>query len=268
MNKTVKGRLIVAGTGMQLNQITISTKAYIEQAEKVLYLVADPVTEKWIKGKNESAESLQDCYAEGKERLESYKEMVSIILNYVREGKHVCALFYGHPGVFVNPSHEVIKQAKGEGFEAIMLPGISAEDCLFSDIGIDPSVTGCQSFEATDFLLYNRKFDPRSKLILWQVGVIGNLNFNTGIQKNTGVSILCNLLKNYYPSEHEVIIYEAAQYAICAPKMKTIKLENLVDELLTPISTLYIPEFGISLPDKDIANQLGITIRTVSTEQS
>ena len=54
--------------------------------------------------------------------------------------------------VFVQPSHESIAIARLEGFSARMLPGISAEDCLFADIGLDPGKDGCQSFEATDFL--------------------------------------------------------------------------------------------------------------------
>jgi len=38
-----------------------------------------------------------------------------------------------------------------------MLPGISAEECLFADRGIDPAQTGACSFEATDFLVHHRQ---------------------------------------------------------------------------------------------------------------
>jgi len=34
-------------------------------------------------------------------------------------------IFYGHPGILVNASHDAIKQALYEGFDAYMLPGIS-----------------------------------------------------------------------------------------------------------------------------------------------
>src|SRR2546429_6584747 len=46
------------------------------------------------------------------------------------------------------------RQAREEGFEAEMLPAVSAEDCLFADLGVDPGDEGCQSFEATSFLLF------------------------------------------------------------------------------------------------------------------
>ena len=49
-----------------------------------------------------------------------------------------------------------------EGFNAQMLAGISAEDCLFADLGLDPGKNGCQSFEATDFLIRRRQFEPTS----------------------------------------------------------------------------------------------------------
>ena len=41
-----------------------------------------------------------------------------------------------------------------------------------ADWNVDPTTTGCQSFEATDFLAGRRRFDPSSVLILWQVGAL------------------------------------------------------------------------------------------------
>jgi Tetrapyrrole (Corrin/Porphyrin) Methylases len=80
--------------------------------------------------------------------------MVNRIIKYVKRDLRVCAVFYGHPGVFCTPSHESIRIARKLGYRATMLPAISAEDCLFADLGVDPGKHGCQSFEATDFLVY------------------------------------------------------------------------------------------------------------------
>ena len=149
----------------------------IEQAEKVLYLVTDPVTEIWIKQLNPTAESLSSSYEDNKPRIDAYVAMIERVLGFVRDGLDVCAIFYGHPGVFVYPSHEAVRLARTEGYSASMFPGISAEDCLFADLGIDPARSGCQSFEATDFLVHRRKFDSTSSLILWQIGVVGDLGY-------------------------------------------------------------------------------------------
>jgi siroheme synthase len=159
-----KGSLTIVGSGFQaVRHLTAESKLTIEQADKVLYLVNDPVSELWVKKTNPNSESLMTLYLGGKYRPDTYKEMTEITLRYVRQGLNICVVYYGHPGVFVIPSHESIRQARAEGYAARMLPGISAEDCLFADLGIDPGTCGCQSFEATDFLLNRRKFDTRSQ---------------------------------------------------------------------------------------------------------
>ena len=174
-----KGSLKIVGCGFQaVRQLTLESKMMIEQADKVLYGVNEPVSELYIKKLNSNSESLMKFYKGGKYRPDTYKEMVELTLKYVREGVNLCVVYYGHPGVFVNPSHESIRQARSEGFDAHMFPGISAEDCLFADLGIDPGTVGCQSFEATDFLLNRRKFDIFSHLILWQIGGIGDFTYD------------------------------------------------------------------------------------------
>lgn len=41
--------------------------------------------------------------------------MIERILQSVRSGGMTCAIFYGHPGVFVYPAHEAIRRARAEG---------------------------------------------------------------------------------------------------------------------------------------------------------
>src|SRR5215469_15932550 len=132
-----KGSLIIVGSGLQaVRHLSFESKMAIEQAEKVLYAVTDPVSELWVKKMNPNSESLTIFYQLGKFRQNTYNQMTELTLKYVK-GLNVCVVYYGHPGVFVDPSHNSIKQARAEGFNAVMLPGISAEDCLFADLGID-----------------------------------------------------------------------------------------------------------------------------------
>ena len=97
---------------------------------------------------------------------------------HVRKGQNVVGVFYGHPGVFVSPSHRSIEIARMEGFTAKMLPGISAEDCLFADLNIDPAIPGCLTYEATDLLVRKKPFVPSGHLIVYQVGCVGIPDFN------------------------------------------------------------------------------------------
>src|SRR3954447_24729920 len=82
------GSLIVVGTGIRtVGHLTMEAVAWIKQADKVLYVVGDPVAELMLKELNPAgAESLTGMYAVGKQRLETYNEMVERTLECVRAG--------------------------------------------------------------------------------------------------------------------------------------------------------------------------------------
>lgn len=239
----LKGSLIVVGSGIQaVRHVTLEARQSIGNADRVFYLAADPITGIWIKSLRPDAESLTDYYVEGKRRTQIYSEIVERTLEHVRQGLNVCLLLYGHPGVFAqNISQVSIRKARKEGFTAQMFPGISAEDCLFADLGIDPSTPGCQSFEATSFLLHKHKFDTSCHLILWQIGAIGDMGFNPRKDNKNGLIVLTDFLKKYYDSKHEVVVYQAAQYAVCKPMIQRVSLYRLPETYVDYITTLYVP---------------------------
>src|SRR5262245_59944395 len=203
--------------------MTPEARAVIKNADVVLSLVAEPVMQAAIKRLNPETRSLQDHYTVGESRREAYEAMVVEILSHVRKGLDVCAAFYGHPGVFVAPSHEAVRRAREEGFRARMLPGISAEDCLFADLGVDPARFGCQSYEATDFLVHGRRIDTTGALVLWQLGTVGNAEAAEEA-KPRGLAVLVEVLLARYPSDHEVVVYEASPYPGFDAKIRRIQL--------------------------------------------
>lgn len=253
------GSLTIVGTGIQLaGHLTLGAKAWIEQADKVLYAVADPVTAQWLRELNATAEALP-YNTNNQRRRDTYREMTERMLIEVRRGLDVCVVFYGHPGVFADPAHTAIKQAREEGFRAQMLPGISAEDCLFADLGVDPGKNGCQSFEATDFLIRRRKFDPASVLILWQIAMVGNLGCYEQGSYIQGLKILAEVLEKDYGADHEVVVYEAAvYYPVCSPVITRIPLPKLPETPVKEISTLYIPPTARAPIDREMMASLGI----------
>lgn len=214
----------------------------MQRAEKVFYLVLEPATEAWIQRLNPSAVTLDDCYSERKPRQKTYREMTDRIISAVRDGLQVCAVFYGHPGVLVDASHDAIRRARREGFSAHMLPGVSSEGSLFADLGVDPGDSGSQSFEATNFLMFRRRFDPTSALILWQVGVLGEPSIRIGMTcRPERLQVLTDVLRRHYPERHPVVLYEAAQFPMCDPVIKRISLANLPQQTVWPMTTLYVP---------------------------
>jgi uncharacterized protein YabN with tetrapyrrole methylase and pyrophosphatase domain len=251
------GSLTIVGTGISIGQVTAEARGHIEIADRVLALVADPVTYNWITKLNSSTESLQHLYAEGKPRQRTYEDIVEYAMGLLRGRADVCLVLYGHPGVFAFPSHELMRRTRSEGIPARMLAGVSAEDCIFADLGVDPGNVGCQSYEATDFLVYNRRFDSTSLLILWQFGITGDLGYPTQ-RKTLGVETLAGILSRSYPPDHGVIVYEASPYPLCDPIIRRVPLIELAQTEYSPISTLVIPALASRLPDVEMVERLGL----------
>lgn len=82
-----------------------------------MYCVADPVTEVYILEMRPDAHALnlRVFYAEDKRRYDTYAQMSEALLYYARQGLLTVGVFYGHPGVFVQPSHRAIAIATKQG---------------------------------------------------------------------------------------------------------------------------------------------------------
>lgn len=237
------GRLVIVGSGIKgMSQITLEAKGWIETAEKLFYLVSEPVTQSWIKRIRPDGVNLHHLYSGKKMRMETYRDMRDLILASVREGKTVCAVFYGHPGVFALPPHASIRMARAEGYQAEMLAGVSAEDCLFADLGIDPSSHGLQSFEATELLLSNRDLNTSTHVAIWQVGVVGDPGFDpSGNFSNKNTSLLREYLSKFYGENYFVYDYLGSSFAHIDPQIYKIKIGDIGSHIFHVNSTLYIP---------------------------
>lgn len=255
------GSLTVVGIGIRApEQTTLEASSQIQMAGEVYALVANPLAEYWIRSLNENTHTLNDLYSVNKDRQTTYREMVERILGAVRKNRRVCAVSYGHPGAFAYPFHEAIRRARKEGFSAEMLAGISAEACLFAELGVDPAVAGCRSYEATDFLVRRRGMDTTSSLILWQIGVIAEVGFkDQSVAWNPkGLAVLTETLLEAYRNDHEVVVYEAARLPVCNSKIARIPLERLPQTAVGAMSTLYVPPMEEPDTDEAMLRRLGL----------
>lgn len=255
--KDKSGRLTVVGTGMVLGgQISLIAKSEIMAADVVFCLV-DGAAELWLKTLHADVRSLQPHYGVGKYRPDSYRGMIDEVVTAVRAGADVCLALYGHPGVFALVGHHAIREARAEGHAARMEPGISAEACLYADLGIDPGTWGCQSFEATHYLMNERRIDASALLLLWQIALAGETSLRRFDTEPERMAILVDkLMADGYPGDHEVILYEAAMMAIAAPRIDRLPLKALPQARLTPISTLVLPPAVKSRPDQAVREKL------------
>jgi hypothetical protein len=256
---STKGSLVVVGTGIQwAGQTTLAAQRAIQQADRVLFAVADAWTARWVRSLNPAAESLP--YAQGNTpRRRIYAEMVERILGEVRKGLKVCAVFYGHPGVLAKAAHNAVRRAREEGFSARMLPGVSSIDCLFADLGLDPGQDGLQLFEATDFLIRGRLVDARTPLVLCQIGGVGNANaFDPSDVAciRRGLAALSEHLCRIYPAGHEGVIYEAPAQPLDSPRLDSVALSALAGARVDDVSTLYVPPVARAPVDAQMLNCL------------
>lgn len=239
-----RGELVVVGSGIQFGRhVSERSLSEIREAEVVFCLV-DPFALAMIRSFRPDAVNLGTHYAVGKDRRQTYREIDAAIMVEVRAGKRVCAVFYGHPGVFADVPHRVVQKARAEGVAARMEPGISAEACLYADLGIDPGKRGVQSMEATHFLVYDRRIDPGCMVLLWQVALSGDLSCTRFHAEREGLQALVGKLLRWYPPEHEVILYEAARLPVEEFRAERLRLCDLAAAHYEEYTTLVIPPLG------------------------
>lgn len=237
-----RGSLACVGMGMTLgSHLSPLARSHIEQADVVFAALSDGIVELWLRRMRPDMRSLQPYYQEGKSRMRTYRQWVAVILAEVRAGKQVCGVFYGHPGVFAWSPHEAIRVAREEGFRAHMEPGISAEDCLYADLGIDPGRYGCQHFEASQLLFYQRRIDPAGYLVLWQVALVGDRSLGRLATGPAYRQLLVELLERDYPPGHELIIYRGATLPIEQARIRRVLLRDLAHTTMTAEETLVLP---------------------------
>ena len=235
-----KGSLAIAGAGIRLAQLTLEAQQAVSGADIVFAVVASAPFMAMLEDYNPHVVSLSDCYAVGRERIDTYHEMAERVLNEVRSGKKVCFVIYGHPTVFAYPTRIAAAAARAEGFDVQMLPGISAEDSLFCDLELDPSVHGSQIYGATQLVQQNRSFDPYAILTIWQASIIGETRLMD--QGDTEYhDRLCDRLEGVYGLSHPVILYEGAIARCFDPYMRKIAMSELRLTKIRPCCTLVIP---------------------------
>lgn len=247
--------LTVAGTGIMFPaQMTFEAAEAIRAADVTLFNVGNhALAVDWLNENARRAIDLYGFYGDGKSRQRTYEEMVDAILTELRAGHEVVAAFYGHPGVFVGPGFDAIKKARAEGFEAHMLPGVSAVDCMFADLEFDPAPYGCSMVEASDYVLMQRNYDPRMPLIIWQAGVVGDVSFNAkGHATAESEDMLKRRLLRDYAPDHPIITYVAATLPGMKAKTRTATIGTLEELHLNASSTCLVPPVYDGSFDKEL----------------
>jgi precorrin-6B methylase 1 len=207
------GRLTVVGTGIDVTtQLAPGAQAAIRAADTVFYLLADPLAALRVEALNPQARSLDSFYGPGKDRRVTYGEIVETVVTETLAARDVCLVTYGHPGVFASAGHEAVARVRSAGLPAQMLPAISALDCLYADLGIDPGRAGLQAYEASYFFAARPPIDTRAILVLLQVGMLGEAGGTPTGASAARFPLLADLLRELYGQARRCLLYEASPY--------------------------------------------------------
>jgi hypothetical protein len=259
-----KGTLTILGSGIAHSDLSIEVEKQLREADHVFYSINDYVTKTWLNALRPDAYDMAILYNEALPRRATYTRMAEALLHYVRRGKKVVAVFYGHPGVFAAPGHRAIQIARKEGHSAQMRPAVSALDCLVADIGFDPGLPGMLAYEATDMLLRRRRLDPTLHTILWQVGVVGEAGYNRSGYANRGLGMLVDVLEQVYGIDYEIVHYVGAQYVSARPLIERLPIGSLrapgTARKLSTLSTFYLPPLDLAETDAERAMALGLPL--------
>ena len=266
------GELTIIGSGIETVGFMLGDEELIRSADVVFYCVADPATVVWLRSVRPDAYDLYVLYDDSKVRYTTYMQMTEAILHFVRQGRRVVAVYYGHPGIFVLSTHRAIMIARREGHRAVMRPSVCALDCLCADLGVDPCHPGMQTHEATDMLIRGRVPDTSLHVVLWQVGLIGEMGYRRKGYINNNFSLFISYLQQFYGDDYSVINYVASRYPTIDPMVEAYPLSALHDPRnqfrITGVSTFYLAPKDATAADPSMLARLGLMKPGQSLRQS
>ena len=237
------GQLTVAGIGMCLDEhLTAESVEAIQNADRVFAVIDDEDKLAWLRAQNPALVLLNQCYLPNKLRQDIYNDMAQAVIEQVAEGRQVCMVSYGHPGVYCNPAHKAVALCKERGYPARMLAGISALDCMLADLQLDPVRDGLQAFEANDVLVYKRDWRGRPLRVFWQVNFVGVFETPKDTQPPRGpLQVFQETLLEAYEPRHPWVCYRAALQADKPCEVEVYPLAELLERPLLRYSTSFLP---------------------------
>jgi len=246
---TVRGRLAIVGSGITaIAHLTMEAIGHIKHADIVFYNANSGGTAAYLRDLNINTVDLYEYYGEGKVRDITYVQMAELMLRHVRLGQSVVGVFHGHPGYFVKAVRRALAIAQAEGHETILTPGISATDCLFADLRIDPAVIGIQILKASHALRENTFLATNNHVVLVQVGSVGDDTFSFSGFKHPQFDLLVEKLISVYGEDHDSVYYVASIFPGLDPVITVRTLgeyrnQRIRDTVKT--ATFYLPPAGV-----------------------
>jgi len=259
-------KIYIVGTGIVgYSQISKEVENTIERSDIVLSLNHQDTALDYVSELADTVDLTAE-YNENEERKATYKRVANRVLEEAEkpENERITFATYGHPMYFVDPARIIIHDAP-EDIEVEVLPGISAIDCLYTDIGLDPAKNGLQIFEATDVLVREFELNPAVPAFLLQIGSIETSLYSTETSKPERFTRIKNHLLNFYSEDHRIYLLKTSVYPFSDSEQFAFRIDEFDNEQVSNqidnTHTLYIPP----LEQKSVQNE-GLLQQLTSTE--
>ena len=237
--------LYIVGSGIKtLSNFTKEFETCATQSDIVFYLNNDPVTKEWYQKYAKKSYDLDAIYQKDKSthRSNIYHAIAEHIINEFEHYDNICFALYGHPFFCAQPALHAIEKIANERKDITIynFPAVSALDCLWSDLKVNPAENGMQLYEAS-FMIYRKiPLLTQVDLVILQAGLIDIDTIYTG-KERSNTDKLRDYLLEFYNVDHPIVIYEAAQFPSQEPKIINTNLENIKASEISTLTTLYIP---------------------------
>jgi uncharacterized protein YabN with tetrapyrrole methylase and pyrophosphatase domain len=235
--------IYIVGLGIvSVHQITREVEAAMQRSQEVLYIANGFGLAEYLSQLCPHVTDLSAAYQEGEDRMNAYNIMTAKVVEAALDHHPVTFALYGHPLVFAWPPFQVLEVASLLGLRTKVLPGVSAMDCLFVDLKLDPA-GGLQMYEATDLLLCQRPLQADIPCLVWQIGAVETRLYSQSTSKPERFSRIKNYLLKYYPPDHNATAVCCSSFPLVPSQLTTFALKDIemyAQDLSSGV-TLYIP---------------------------
>lgn len=253
--------LYIVGLGIKnLDQITKETNLVLQKSKKIFYVENGIGVDEYLKNICSDAINLVSEYKENQDRMTAYRAMAARVLHAALHENPITLALYGHPTVFAYPPFLIKKVSEYLGLSVKVLPGISALDCICTDLMIDPGVNGMQMYEATEMLMRERPLLNDVPALIWQIGAIETTLYSQMPSKPERFEGLKNYLLKFYPPSHQVTSIFSSNYFLMPSTIYHFEIKDICDHAyhLHAGHTLYIPPSQYKeVADHFLASKIG-----------
>lgn len=252
--------IYVVGLGIKsVQQVTREAEGAIRLCRKVFLVDSGFGVHEFVQTLCPEVVDLLGLYLEGRNRRYTYRSMAAHVLDAALDDPPVCFATYGHPQMYVYPTHLMRRGAALLDLSVRVIPGISTLDTIIGDVGLDPGPYGLQMYEATDVLTKVRPLQPDVPCLLWQVSAVETALYSTRRGNRNRFLRLQRYLLQTYPANHAVTMVLSSTYPLLEPLKETFPLGELADRLADglQVGTLYIPAIAVrDVHDAELMREL------------